>query len=325
MIRASHLSGLGTRLLGLGTTVALLTLAIGPVWAATETTTDMLFQTFQRAEARFKSYRAQSRSLKQELAEAKRVQEEAEQRIKAALAARDQIALEHARADLTDAIASQLLAEERRVVEALTTFEETRRDFARILPRLQMEAAGKAGEGRVREGRAFVEAMAGLGRDLREYVKFLNDLAGVNADSAVRVKLGAAMASLGAVDQSVQLARQAAQGGGNGLYQAATIVGNTVETLSGAIPLLALRQQAILSQRERLAMANALALTRMASLPLFGSSGLDLITMTRVIQDDFTDDLEREQGIGQLLEAEGMGGDVPSREEIGAVLDGFKF
>jgi Sec-independent protein translocase protein TatA len=307
-------------------TAIVLLLMAAEAWPATERTTDILFQTFQKAEARFDNYRNESEQLKKQVGAAKNDQQRAEKQLKKALASEDIVGAEKTRVELTEAIAAQIVAEERRVVAALDAFEEIRRDFVRILPRLELDAARQGGGAEAAAAsNKLVQHMAEVGQDMRGYVRFLSGLTANSKDPNVRVKLASAMASVAAVEQAVRLARKASANGGSGFHQARNIVANVVDSLSGAIPLLALRQQVLLSQRQRLAMANTLALSRIAAQPLFGSAGLNLVKITETMRDDFKDDIEREGSIEKLYEAEGIGNESPSQGEIEVLLNEMQF
>lgn len=317
--------GLNLLMCAVLTGIALL-LSAGNTWPATERTTDILFQTFQKAEKRFDGYRTESERLKRQVGRAKSDQQKAEKQLKKALAKEDAVGVEKTRVELTEAIAAQIVAEERRVVAALDAFEEIRRDFVRILPRIELDAAKRgAGKEAAASTEKLVNNMAQVGRDMRGYVRFLSGLTANSKDPNVRVKLASAMASVAAVEQSVRLARKASANGGTGFHQAKNIVANVVDSLSGAIPLLALRQQVLLSQRQRLAMANTLALSRIAAQPLFGSAGLNLVKITETMRTDFKDDIDREGSIGSLFEAEGIGNESPSQGEIEVLLNEMQF
>lgn len=307
-------------------TAILMLLTVGETWPATERTTDILFQTFQKAEARFDSYRTESERLKKQVGAARGDQEKAEKRLEKALAREDVVGAEKTRVELTEAIAAQIVAEERRVVAALDAFEEIRRDFVRILPHLELDTARQnGGKDPAVSTKKLVDNMAQVGQDMRGYVRFLSGLTANSKDPNVRVKLASAMASVAAVEQAVRLARQTSTNGGSGFHQAKNIVANVVDSLSGAIPLLALRQQVLLSQRQRLAMANTLALSRIAAQPLFGAAGLNLVKITETMRDDFKDDIDREGSIGSLYEAEGIGNESPSQGEIEVLLNEMQF
>lgn len=301
-------------------------LTTGTSWPATERTTDILFQTFQKAEKRFDDYRTESERLKKRVGAARSDQRKAETQLKKAQAKEDAVGVEKTRVELTEAIAAQIVAEERRVVAALDAFEEIRRDFVRILPRIELDAAKReGGEKAMASSKKLVNNMAEVGQDMRGYVRFLSGLTANSKDPNVRVKLASAMASVAAVEQAVRLARKASANGGTGYHQAKNIVANVVDSLSGAIPLLALRQQVLLSQRQRLAMANTLALSRIAAQPLFGSAGLNLVKITETMRDDFKGDIDREGSIGSLYEAEGIGNESPSQGEIEVLLNEMQF
>ncbi len=297
-----------------------------PSFAGVEATTDLLFETMSRVEARFRSYRATSGDISQQLKRAEGAEEEARARAKSARLTGNLRGYEEAKADLTEALVNQILLQERRVVAALEAFEANRRDLARILPRLRSKTpdTGSPDQDRAQQQR-FLGMVRDMGYDVKNLALFFQSLAGANPDAQTQVKIASTTSSLLAIQQALEIGRRSAEAGSGGFSQAALAVANAVETINGTLPLLVLRRDFILDTKQKLQVANAIALHRLAGASVFGANSLNPVEITNAARDEIIRDLERDRRVDELFDGEGVGPSAPSRNEIREGLESLKF
>lgn len=306
--------------------LACLAVAASPALAGVEATTELLFETLARVEARFRSYRATSGDLANQLKRAEAAEAEARARAKAARLAGDRRTYEEAQAEATDALVSQILVQEERVIRALEAFEHNRRDLARILPRLRSKAGGTGPPERDRaQEQRLLMVFRDMGADVRNLARFFDALEGVSADPHAQVKIASTTASLLAIQHAIERGQRSAEVGPGGFGQAALAVANALETINGTLPLLVLRRDFLLDQKEKVRVANALVLIRLASAEIFHNNSLNPVEITNVVKDEIGRDLERDRRADELLESEAIGPSGPSRREVGRELDSLNF
>jgi hypothetical protein len=297
-----------------------------PSIAAVEATSDILFETMAKVESRFRSYRATSADTTEQLKRAEAAEVNARGRAKTARLSGNQRAFEEAQAEATDALVTQILLQERRVVAALEAFEANRRDLTRVLPRLRSKAAGAGSpDGDREQGQRLVTMFRDLGHDVRNLALFFQELAGANADAHTHMKVASTTASLLAIQQALEIGRRSAEAGPGGFGQAALAVANALETINGTLPLLLLRRDFLLDQKEKLRVANAIAMNRLASASVFGAKSLDPAEITNMARDEINRDMERDRRVDELFEGEGVGPSAPSRGENRHALESLKF
>lgn len=311
--------------------ITLVVLALMTVWvaaasAAVEATADILFETLSRVESRFRSYRAASSTLSTDL---KRVEEQATTATERARSARlsgNRRDFEMAHVDLTEALKTQIFLQLKRMDSALEVFQASRHDLARILPRLR---AWGGGTGQGEADRAHVERMLttfrDFGQDLRSLALYFQRVVeAAGPDQQVQMKLAATAASLHAIQQALEAGRRSAAGSG-GYGRAAVAVANALEALDATLPLLLLRRDVLLQQREKLRVANALAMSRLAASGVLGGESLNPLEQINATREELSRDLDRERRIDDLFEAEGLGPSAPPLGQVREAIESLRF
>jgi hypothetical protein len=294
--------------------------------AGYEATAEVLFETLARVESRFRGQREEAGRATALLKQAELAEVEARARAKAARLSGDLRGFEVALAGATNALADQILTQLGRVTAALEVFEANRRDLARILPRLSPTAGQGPTTGQDQaQGQRFLGLMRDVSADMLGLANFFQGLLGDQEDPRAQMKLAGLAQGLLVIQQAIERGRQTAEAGPGGFAHAALAVANALETINGTIPLLALRRDSLLDQKERLRVSNSLVLIRLASQSVFGPASLNPLAIKNAAQDELSRDLERDRRLDEQFTLEGVGPAVPSRREIREALRSVRY
>lgn len=294
---------------------------ISSAQAGVEQTTE-LFDTLIRVEKRFRDHQKGSGEMSEQLKNAEERETEARSRARTARLSGDRRAYEEAMVDATNAIVDQIIIRERFLNSALEILELNRRDLQRILPRLGSKGGGTGSPDQDRaHEKQILDSFRNLGHDIRNLAEFYQRLLGANPDSHSQYKLATMVGGLTVLQQHIEAARRLADGGQGGLGHAVVLVANTLETINSAIPIYTLRRDLVLSRKEKVKVANAVAIFRLVSGEIFRSNSLNPAHILSEAKQDIARDGDLDRRLDEHLELEGIGSSTPSRGELRDLLD----
>jgi hypothetical protein len=164
-----------------------------------------------------------------------------------------------------------------------------------------------------------------FGQDLRSLALYFQRVVeAAGPDQQTQMKLAATAASLHAIQQALEAGRRSAAGSG-GYGRAAVAVANAIEALDATLPLLLLRRDVLLQQREKLRVANALAMSRLAASGVLGGETLNPLEQINATREELSRDLDRDRRIDDLFEAEGLGPSAPPLGQVREAIESLRF